>query len=324
MGITGTQAAKRLEKLTGVARDKAVLEMVDNGDVPRYIRKDWWKWVEVRRNGHTLRYLVAPDYFAVGTDDDPLRVPVRPETLQAIAEHYDAIIPSRRMIRDIEAAADTHIAFLDVKGAPHKIPLDKITTWEAVIAANDMANDALEKEGVSPGDGIVIGYKKAVVSAPDQDGSHVYIVGGNCNLPGGKGCAKYHGVPAYDDKIQPPMNGHGVYWVDDSHGGVLVSTHGAKLDGKDVDLVDEVFMSDDPKIRELVNDHGVKFRPEFPNKGPNAVTKYSIGPTGTTVTTTTKKTTGSAGAAGEPMSPKTKGLLALAFAAAVIAIAVAV
>jgi hypothetical protein len=213
--ITGKEASDELGDMTIPQREARVLEMVKDGDVPDYIKKDWWNLVTVEKNGHTLKYLVAP-YFAVGNDEDPLDMPLRPFTLQTVADYYDAIIPSRLMIRQIQDQAKTKIPFQDVKGPPYHIAQNKIETWDAIQAANNMTNSALDKADTRRDDGITIGYKKSVVTGPNLDGSKVAIYGAR-------------GGP-YDGSIQPYSTIHEVNYVDYSHGGVLVSKK-AELDG---------------------------------------------------------------------------------------------
>jgi hypothetical protein len=46
--------------------DKLALDLLEEGDAPDYIAKNWWTWVTITGGGHTLRILVAPDYAALG------------------------------------------------------------------------------------------------------------------------------------------------------------------------------------------------------------------------------------------------------------------
>jgi hypothetical protein len=255
--------------------DSVLLEIlartfVGVSDVPDYIGSDPWKWVEIDEHGHTLRMLVAPDYFAVG--NPPLRMArTRPFGAQDVADHYDAILPSRKILRAIQYAASPRIGFLDVKGAPYHIPVLQIETEEALERANDMADDKFAELGIAPGEGLTIGYKKAIVSGPNLDGSKVAIfggIGGNLDPETGR-----------KEIVQAYYTGHPSSYSDDSHGIVLVSRK-AELDGRPVDLRRDVFGSSDPSIVALVNDHYdgagrlIQFDPIFPNAGPESRAEF--------------------------------------------------
>lgn len=258
--ISGKEASDELKDMTVSEREKRVLEMLKNGDIPEFITShSLWNEVVVNKNGHTLKYKVAP-YFAVGSDDDPLDIPLRPVTLQTVADYLDAIIPSRLMVTQIQDQAKVKIPFQDVKGLPYKLPISKIETWDAIQAANNMTNAALDKTISKREDG-AIGYKKSVVTGPSLDGSRVAIFGAR-------------GGP-YNGSIQPYSTIHESNYVDYSHGGVLVSRK-AELDGETVDLRNDVFGSKEPSIYGLVSDQG-RFDPVFPNSGSGSLAQFSTG-----------------------------------------------
>ena len=48
-----------------------------------------------------------PDYLAVGSDDDFVRMPMTPQTAQQIADLFGCILPTRKMVDAIDAAADS-------------------------------------------------------------------------------------------------------------------------------------------------------------------------------------------------------------------------
>jgi hypothetical protein len=112
----------------------ALLEtMLDHGgEVPGYIATDFWRWVEIRGGGHVLRILVAPDYLAVGSP--PFRLArTTPYGAQAAEDTSNAILPSRKIVREIQRAASPRIPFLDVKGPPFNVPLSQIATANVAV-----------------------------------------------------------------------------------------------------------------------------------------------------------------------------------------------
>ena len=246
--------------------DSAVEALVSIGALPDYIAVDFWKYVVIHGGGHTLKILVAPDYCALGSPG-PFRIGrASPFCAQSICDSLGAVIlPSRKIVREVQRAASPRIAFIDVKGAPWHIPIAQIETERALVAANDGADAKFSALGISPGEGLTIGYRKSIVVGPGLDGSKVAIYGGiGSNLDPASGA---HEV------VQPYYADHASSYADYSHGIVLVSRK-AILDGESVDLRFDVFGSPDPSVVALVNDHGVVFDPIFPNAGPHSRAQF--------------------------------------------------
>lgn len=235
--------------------DIAVASILDSGGMPDYITKIPWKPVVIHGGGHTLEIRVASDYAGLGQGYRLSRL--TPYGAQDYADRIDSILPSKKLLNDIENASSPQIPYIDVKGAPWHIPLAQIGTPAAADAANDGASAEYAKRGIRQGDALTIGYKKAIVVAPNLDGSKVAIAGGR--WPGG-------GI------VQPFAEPHPSSYSDYSHGIVLVA-RGALLDGTPVDLRTKVFGSTDPTIYSLVSDQG-RFDPVFPNAGPGSRAEF--------------------------------------------------
>jgi len=263
MSVTGTEIEEELSSAkTTEDVDKIVIKHMEDDHVPDYIADDYWRLVTIKSADHELELLVAPDYFALGTDEDPFRVGREsPFCAQQVADYYDSILPSTKILRAIQSQANPKFAYTDVKVSPYNIPLAKIETHNALVAANNLANKLFENAGISPGedDETAIGYRKSIVVGPNLDGSRVAIYGGRWNSSG--------------SIVQPYSTIHESAYGDYSHGITLVSRK-AKLDGEDVDLRDDVFNSKDPSVYGLVIDltkaegvgaAQVQFDPVFPN-----------------------------------------------------------
>lgn len=251
--FTGTDAAEELAGANGTKEVDALIKgWVKDGSVPSYLKDDDWPSLTIKNATHTLKVLVAPDYAAVGTDSDPFVIGrSSPYLAQWWADYYDAIMPSGKLLMEIERAASPKLVYTDVKGKPYFMPTPKIETPVALENANKMRKAAMDAAGVSPRDGnILIGYRKTMIVRPRLDGKFVAIFGGRWNEAG--------------VRVQPHSGGaHPPTYSDYSHGIVLVSRK-AVLDGSKVDLVDDVFLSKDPTIWGLVSDEG-RFNPNFPN-----------------------------------------------------------
>ena len=91
-GATGTDAENDLADATTVGDvDRVARKYLKNGDVPNYLKRDFWSYLKIEGNGHVLELRVAPDYFALGTNEDPLRLGKTSETFaQEAADSYGA------------------------------------------------------------------------------------------------------------------------------------------------------------------------------------------------------------------------------------------
>jgi hypothetical protein len=274
VGASASDVADEVRKATDVEDMDAVFrDHLESKDVPKYIAKSWWIPVTIEGGGHTLEILAAPDYGAVGTNGDPFRIGKESQFFaQEYVDAFDAIMPSQRLLKAIEAAADPKLEFIPVSipgGGANATP-------EGVVIANDRANAAMDKAGVSPTDGkILIGYRKAYVVRPGLNGDYIAIYGGRASWAP-KGVQPPSGHAHTTGQIKGTTN-----YSDYSHGIVLVSRK-AKLDGVAVDLRDDVFNNDDDAIVALVSDEG-RFDPVFPNAGEGSLAKFSVGGGGSEV-----------------------------------------
>ena len=93
-------------------REAAVRRELLAGNIPSFLRA--LRPVEVTARGadsvaHTIVYEVMPDYLAIGSDDDFVRMPMTPQTAQAFCDAYGFVLPTRKMVNDIWAAAGVHL-----------------------------------------------------------------------------------------------------------------------------------------------------------------------------------------------------------------------
>ncbi len=284
------------------AVDAVVDLLVSHGGLPDYIAIDFWKYVVIRGGGHTLKILVAPDNAALGDPPFPIGR-ASPFSAQSVGDSLgEVILPSRKIVREVQRAASPRIAFIDVKAPPWSIPLAQIETERALVAANEASDEKFSALGISRGEGLTIGYRKSIVVGPGLDGSRVAIYGGiGSNLDP---------VSGLHEIVQPWYTGHPSSYSDYSHGIVLVSRK-AVLDGANVDLRFDVFGSPDPSVVALVNDHGVMFDPIFPNAGSGSRAQFGgkIVPTGASPSSKGPKTTKPAPVVQAPSSSSTKGAI---------------
>lgn len=234
--MTGSEFEKNIQGLEGAARDKAIGDMLMSAsNLPAWLRGPW---APVKMGRVTI--YAAPDYLSGGDDADYVRTAVTPMTAERVAGAYGAILPTRKMVNAIYAAAASKLPSITYD------PASKIESTARMIEHSR----AIDKGVKSPpsATNILAGHKKDVVVGPELDGSRVAIYGWQP-----------------DPKVfphQPYSTVHDKNYVDYSHGVRLVS-RSALLDDQPIDLMD-VFR--DPKLVTEVSDQG-QFVPVFPNKG---------------------------------------------------------
>src|SRR5882724_5905891 len=116
--LTGTDAAKQLEGKDTVDEVDTVFDaFMIGGQVPAYVTDTAsWPIVTVKGGSHTLEFAVIPRYWGVGTNADTLEAGKTSEFFaQKVADNYDAILPSEKLLRDIQAQANPKILYTGVQ-----------------------------------------------------------------------------------------------------------------------------------------------------------------------------------------------------------------
>lgn len=253
---TGNAIGERLRVLTGMARENAILNAIGNGEYPAVFRDGPWRDVIVQGGGHVLQLRVAPDFFALGTADDPYYVGLTPIGAQRLANSLHSILPSKKLATDIAKHAGKLLSLYEVNpGAPWYDTATGIPKNIEATGAWSASNKKRNSKLMGPGRWarLTAGHMKDVITSFKG-------LGGSCPS---KTCVTiFGGAGGSNDgwAIQPKSTIHDWnYGPDYSHGVRLVSRH-AVLDGAVVDLVD-VFKN--PALAALVSDEG-PFDPRLP------------------------------------------------------------
>lgn len=186
---------------------------------------------EIDGEWRTVTVWVTPDYFAIGTDEDDLRMPLSPASAQWLCDQLDCALPTPRLVDAIWLQARHKVTPQPISPKQHDI------ASLPVFAMHDRMVDA--QTAREPGDALVAGHKKDVVLStllqewPDR----VVLYGWH----------RLDGTP-----IQPKSKAHTTPHVDYSHGIRLVSRT-ILLDGAPTKL-DAVLA--DPKLCALLSDEG--------------------------------------------------------------------
>ena len=186
--LGGIAFANSITNLDRSARESEIVKQFEDGNVPNF----WRKFVKVTYEGR--EYWVAPDYFAIGSDEDYFLTPLSPMTARIIGERINCTLPFPQLVDAIYANAR-------VKLTPSPIPPTAQMTNVAVFLQH---NEIVRKERAEisePLGALVAGHKKDVVPAGVPGKVVIY------------GWHKSDGKP-----IQPLYLGHTENWVDYSHG----------------------------------------------------------------------------------------------------------
>jgi len=231
----GQSATARLAASAGSGRDNAVAQAVIAGNLPGFLRQ----LVPVTVSGTgadgrpaRITLCVMPDYLALGSDSDFVRVPLGLPAASRIAERFEMVLPTTRMVDAIHAQASVRL-----RPAP--------MTPGAQMASTDYFlrhNATLESQRRSAGGALgmlVSGHKKDLVLSNRLESN-----------PGRVAIYGWH--QANGQPIQPLSTVHGANYADYSHGIRLVSRT-AFINGQAVDLRD---LLGDRRYAGLISDEG--------------------------------------------------------------------
>lgn len=236
----GSVFAASLQNTSGTTRDAAVAREVLRGNVPDFLRDlAPVTFTGVLPNGRSaqITICVTPDYLAVGDDRDFMRVPLGLAAAGQIAESFNMMLPTTRMVDAIYAQAD-----LRLSPSP-MTPGAQMSSTSYFMQHNATVEQQRHNAGGRLGM-LVSGHKKDLVLT-NRLSSHpgrVAIYG--WHRPGG-------------NPIQPLSTVHGAEYADYSHGIRLVSRT-AFVNGQAVDLRDLLM---DGTYASLLNTEGPIGRP---------------------------------------------------------------
>jgi hypothetical protein len=207
--LTGSRFFTMAKSYNWQQRDSLALVYFKAGAIP-----DWWKrfkiisvkWNDPSGKQHRLRYRVSPDYFAVGTNKDWVRVPITPMAAQAMMDETGSVFPTRKMVDQIYAAATVKLAPVPM----YAFRDSGITMYQHHLMIEGQRQ--LKK-------GLIAGIKKDLVT------TYKLEYGPRANRVAIYGWHQPNGKP-----IQPLYTGHVNWYVDYSHGTRFVSNQ-CILDG---------------------------------------------------------------------------------------------
>jgi hypothetical protein len=93
-------------------RETAAWREISRGNFPDFLRQFCRVPIHGRTaSGQTLtaHLEVMCDYLAVGGNDDFVRIPLRPQTAQKLADQFGCMLPTRKMVDAIDRHAQVHL-----------------------------------------------------------------------------------------------------------------------------------------------------------------------------------------------------------------------
>jgi hypothetical protein len=233
MALTGSELIPRLAALDATARDEAIASQILQGNVPSFLRQLRPVEMVLRDPGRApVKALiwVMPDYLAVGSDQDFVRVPLGLGSALAVARGFGFTLPTRKMVDSIYRQAELKLAPLPLPAGPC------MTSVDTFRKHNRMIDQQLV--GQSRG-ALVAGDKKDLVLTP--------------RLRAQPGRVAIYGWHRPDGgPIQPLSCVHGERYADYSHGIRLVSGV-AYVDGQPRSIFD---LLEHPDLSRLLSDEG--------------------------------------------------------------------
>ncbi|TAK99991.1 MAG: hypothetical protein EPO07_10250, partial [Verrucomicrobia bacterium] len=246
---SGSEFAKRIASLDFTERENAIYEEITAGNVPHFLRT----FCPVTNLGagrtNVATFFAAPDYWAIGSDEDYFLTPMSPYTAQRLADRLGCTLPTRKMSDAIYAAASVKLAPSPIPPGPTMVTVPVFIEHNFTVKTQRLAEAKAHPLGA-----LVAGDKKDVVITARLASitNRVAIYGWH----------RTNGAA-----IQPLYLGHTDAWVDYSHGIRFVLQQMLVNDGEKT--VAEVLA--DPKLCELLSDEGIITNPRYPTNTPPVI-----------------------------------------------------
>lgn len=206
--LNGSEFIRHVAAMEPEEREAAIVEEVLGGNIPAFLRQ--LVPIEVTSSfddhGHapvSATLCVTPDYLAIGSDEDFVRMPMNLRSSTRIARELGFVLPTDRIVDAVHRQADYQFSPQPLKPGPRMVLPDYFRTHDRRIREQGL------RDGVASGI-LVAGHKKDVVLSNrlNQRGGRIAIYGWHYR----------DGTP-----IQPLSTAHHAGYADYSHGIRLVS-----------------------------------------------------------------------------------------------------
>jgi hypothetical protein len=232
---TGTDFARRVADLNESDRERFIASALLAGDIPSFLRT----LKPVRLQGElpsgrivTITLCVMPDYLAIGSDRDFLRIPMRLGTALLVAQRFGFVLPTARIVDAIYDQAEVQLA-------PQPLPAGDAMRSTAYYRTHDGLVRAQLEGRAAPLGALVAGDKKDLVLTNELR-----------TMPGRIAIYGWHVSSGHP--IQSLSLWHGTRYADYSHGSRMVSQI-VLVNGMQRSLYD---VMGDPKLAPIVSREG--------------------------------------------------------------------
>jgi hypothetical protein len=204
--MTGTAFTQYAANMDEAQREQAILTEVGAGNLPDFLRN-----LKPIRLQHTFKdgarvtaiICVTPDYLAIGSNTDFLRIPMNFYTAVAVARRLGFVLPTRKMVDAVAEQAAYRLRPQPMPPGPHMRSMYYYRRHNSQVAAQQFALKC-------PLGALVAGHKKDVV-----------LTNRLLSKPGRIAIYGWHQPTG--EPIQPLSTVHGARYADYSHGIRLVS-----------------------------------------------------------------------------------------------------
>lgn len=235
--FTGSEFARRTTGFMGSRRQAAALRELRRGNFPDFLRDlKPVKVADATADGRpaTVTFFVMPDYLAIGSEQDFLRIPLTRPSAVAIAREFGFVLPTRKMVDLIYEQADLQLEPIPLPPGP------KMRSSPYYLRHQRLIEE--QRAGRALGE-LTSGHKKDVVLT-----NRLHRKAGRIAIYG------WHRTNG--DPIQPLSTVHGARYADYSHGVRLVYAT-VWLDGEPRSIYD---LLESPVLAPLLSYEGVIHR----------------------------------------------------------------
>lgn len=212
--MTGSQFAASVSTMDREQREHAILDQLTEGNLPSFLRKlvpvELCSEVAPGRTV-TAKIYAMPEYLAIGSDRDFLRIPMDLHTATSIADRFRFVLPTKKIVDAIYQQATSRFTPQPLPAGP------QMTSTDYYRHHNMMINEQSHSRAFSLG-ALSSGHKKDVVLTNRLNA-----------MPGRIAIYGWHretGQP-----IQPLSTVHGANYADYSHGIRLIGAM-AMIEGR--------------------------------------------------------------------------------------------
>lgn len=233
--LTGSQFAESVSNMDRQQRERAILGELLEGNLPGFLRK----LIPVKLScelagGKSIAatIFVMPEYLAIGSDSDFLRIPMNLHTATAIADRFSFVLPTKKIVDAIYDQSTCHFTPQPLPAGP------QMTSTEYYRVHNAMIDKQSQTRGFRLGP-LISGHKKDVVLTNRLRWS-----------PGRIAIYGWH--RGTGEPIQPLSTVHGAGYADYSHGIRLIGRM-AMIEGRFRSIYDILH---DSLLAKVLSDEG--------------------------------------------------------------------